>query len=210
MKKYNQNELGSVMPIVLITIIILILALLSFFIFKTGDKKDMQKSTPEYNLNTEQKIKQSENNLDFDDGLHNPTTVKTFPLDETGAGLAISEIFEMDINNDGRKDIITKNRYENGTAHFYYEYKIELKLNNKFVNITPENFKTSEGAECSLQKFRFIQKPNFKIIKISRNWEESWTNPTVATRYFYILRNNEIKEISSKQLIKTDDVSDLF
>ena len=70
----------------------------------------------------------------FSDGLTRPDLVETYTMDETGSGVTKKEIFNLDINNDDFIDRITRTRHENGTAHFWYEYKIELNKNGVFLS----------------------------------------------------------------------------
>lgn len=148
---------------------------------------------------------------EFSDGLINPDFSQSYQLDEFGSGLAQRDIFDIDINEDGIRDRITRNRNENGTAHFYDEYKIELNIDGEFVDITPDGFRTTEGAECALTKIKFIFQPDFRVIKISRPWQDSWETPTMATRTTYAFNeNNILAPVSSQQLKTVCDVSDLF
>ena len=147
-------------------------------------------------------------NYKFDDGLRNPDSTTEYALDEFGAGIASREVFN--IKGDGRRMRITRIYNATGTAHDYYEYKIELNTGDGYADITPAGFRTTEGADCALQKLRFIFTPEFSVIKISRKWEETWTTPTLATRTIYKLIGNELKEQESKPLKQICNVSDLF
>lgn len=147
---------------------------------------------------------------EFRDGLGNASSTTEYPLDEFGAGLARIDVFRHDINNDGRIDIITRRQRENGTAHFTYEYTIELNTEDGMVDITPDGFYTIEGAQCALQKLHFSFTPGFQVIKISRPWEESWENPTVATQDTYSIIKDNIHLIDSRTLRSVCDVSELF
>ncbi|MCL2331453.1 MAG: hypothetical protein FWC61_02810 [Proteobacteria bacterium] len=149
-------------------------------------------------------------NYNFDDGLHNPASAEHPQLDDQGAGIASVEIFVTDINGDGKNDRITRTRNENGTAHFYYEYKIELGIGGEYMDITPPNFRTIEGAECSLQKIRFIFAPSFRAIKISRSWQDSWDTPTMASRVIFNLVGNELRAGQTEPLQEICNVSELF
>lgn len=146
----------------------------------------------------------------FTDGLGRANSATEYPLDETGAGVARVEVFKRDINNDGQIDRITKRRVENGTDHFYDEYTIELANGNKYIDITPDNFRTIEGADCALQRLRFIFNPQFQVIKISRPWQDSWTNPTAAVKTTYALRGGQMQEIKSQNMKAVCNVADLF
>lgn len=147
---------------------------------------------------------------EFNDGLRNPDTVTRGTLDEFGAGIAETAVFNRDINDDGRPDRITRRRVENGTDHFYYDYKIELNTKNGYTDITPNGFRTTEGADCALQKLRFVFKPDFRVIKISRDWEQSWDTPTPATRTEYTITGNQFHNIASTPVGTICNVADLF
>lgn len=147
---------------------------------------------------------------EFTDGLSNPNSTTRYPLNEFGEGIASIEVFNIDINNDQRRDRIIRTRYENGTAHFYYEYRIELNTDNGLVNITPNDFRTIEGADCALQKLQFEFKPEFQITKISRPWEDTWETPTGAVKTVFRLVGNEFKLMRTAHLPKVCDVSQLF
>lgn len=147
---------------------------------------------------------------EFSDGLGKPDSISQSSLDEFGAGIASVEIFNRDINGDGRADRITRTRVENGTPHFYYEYKIELNEGGKYIDITPDGFRTTEGADCALQKIRFSFKPDFMVTKISRKWRDTWTTPTMATKTTYALQGNRLNVTDSVQLKEICNVSELF
>ena len=147
----------------------------------------------------------------FSDGLGTPDVTTNGELDETGAGIAQTDVFSRDLNRDKLPDKITRTRHENGTSHFWYDYKIELQRNNKTWNdITPNGFRTTEGAECALQKLQFIFKPSFQVIKISRPWKNSWDTPTMATKTVWELKNDNIQQTNSKQVGTVCDVTELF
>ncbi|MBN1324847.1 MAG: hypothetical protein JW974_01370 [Alphaproteobacteria bacterium] len=211
----NQNSDKSRNGITWILLIIMIIsiAFLTYLLFTKSDKRTIRTNpVPEHNLQKKQisNIIENKINNNFTDGLGNPNSTTQYDLDEFGAGIETSEVFNIDINGDNKKDKIIRNKYENGTDHFYYDYKIELNTANEFINITPIDFRTIEGAECSLQKLQFIFKPNFQVIKISRNWKESWVNPTMATKTVYNLIENQLKPVSSNKLKNICDVSELF
>ena len=147
---------------------------------------------------------------EFDDGLGRATTTTEYPLDDFGAGLARVDVFTRDINNDGLADRITRSRRENGTDHFTYEYKIELNTGDGYTDITPNGFTTVEGAQCALQKLRFVFTPGFGVIKISRPWQDTWITPTVATRDTFSIIKDKIHRIESRTLTSVCDVEELF
>lgn len=147
---------------------------------------------------------------EFSDGLAMADTSTRGTLDEFGAGISQTDVFNRDINNDGRPDRITRTRVENGTPHYYYEYKIELNNDGRYVDITPDGFRTTEGAECALQKLRFSFSPDFSITKISRKWTDSWTTPTMAVKTTYALHNGKLNVSDTHNMKSICDVSELF
>lgn len=147
----------------------------------------------------------------FTDGLGQPNSSTEIQPDETGAGITKIDVFEFDLNNDGITDRITRSKHETGTSHAWQEYTIELKRdNNTWNNITPDGFRTTEGAECSLQKLQFIFEPKFHVIKISRPWESTWDTPTVAKKTVYIIQDNKIVPNETLNAGTVCDVKDLF
>ena len=146
----------------------------------------------------------------FSDGLNNPHRVLPGALDETGSGISEQSIFFFDINQDGNTDRIIRTHHENGTGHYWDEYNIQIIQNGKYVDITPPEFRTVIGTECALQKLQFIFQPNFKVVKISRPWTDSWNTPSIATRTVYTLRNNQLNATQSEKLGDVCDVTELF
>ncbi len=154
--------------------------------------------------------KQKNRAIIFNDGLGETKDKIGYKPDETGTGVTRIETFSFDINSDGQDDKITRIRHENGTAHFWDEYTIEINENNRFRTITTDDFRTINGAECALQKLKFIFKPKFQVIKISRPWIESWLTPSMATQTTYELINNKMVMVESKKLSSVCDVTELF
>lgn len=146
----------------------------------------------------------------FSDGLGTPDASTTYPLDEFGAGVARRDIFMRDINNDGHADRITRTRVENGTDHYYDDYKIELYTGNAYRDITPDNMRTIESADCALRRFQFVFRPTWRIIEISRPWRDTWITPTMATRSTYRLVNGQIRRGISEPVKEICNVADLF
>jgi hypothetical protein len=107
-------------------------------------------------------------------------------------------------------DKITKTHNENGTAHFWDDYKIELNKNGTWRNITPKGLRTTQGSECALQKVQFKFSPVFQVIKISRPWVESWTNPSTATKTVYTLKDDKLQVTSTEKMKTVCDVTELF
>lgn len=147
----------------------------------------------------------------FSDGLSNPTSSTNFAPDDLGAGVTNISVFEYDINSDGRNDRITRTHVETGAAHFYDEYKLELNRGNgEYIDVTPKNFRTSGGADCALDKIKFEFTPNFRVIRISRPWRDTWDTPTAAVRTVYALSNGEMIPVGKSDMGVVCDVSQLF
>ncbi len=149
-------------------------------------------------------------NGEFDDGLGRPNDTIEFELPPDMDGIVKSETFNRDINNDSQTDMIVRNTFRNGTAHFYYEYKIELNNNGTYTDITPDDFRTIEGADCALQKLHFSFSPTLSVVRISRPWQESWTTPTVATRTDFTMRDGKLRAGTPRELTSVCDVVELF
>lgn len=206
----KKEQSGNIVLNILLIIMFLIIAFLIYIL--AGGKVPKISSTsgiqspdmPTQNVNAAQ------TGGAFSDGLNNPSFSDQYPLDEFGAGIAEKDIFDVDINGDGKNDRITRTRNENGTSHFYYQYKIELNKNGTFTDITPSGFRTTEGAECALQKLQFRFSPVFEVIKISRKWQDSWDTPTLATKTTYKFNDGQLEQVSSQQMKSICDVTDLF
>ena len=208
MRRYQQS--GNITLNILLVIMFIIIAVL-IYILAGGTVPEIGKSvgvqSPEIQTQSEASFKTDGT---FSDGLTDPTFSDTYELDEFGTGISERDIFDVDINNDGRNDRITRTRNENGTSHFYYQYKIELNQNGNFVDITPDGFRTTEGAECALQKLQFKFKPEFRVIKISRDWQDSWDTPTQAIKTVYGFQDGGINQIKTEPMKVVCDVADLF
>ncbi len=146
----------------------------------------------------------------FTDGLPRPDSATEYELDEIGDGVSNVAVFNHDINGDGQIDRITRTHHESGNAHFYDEYRIELNNDGFYINITPDGFRTTQGAECALQKLRFSFQPKFSVTKISRNWVDSWNTPSPAKKTVYELRGRELVPVSTADMGTVCDVTDLF
>lgn len=212
----HQQQSGNVLLNVLLILMFIIIAVLIYILaggpMPTFTKTPTGVQSPEmqFSDNNNLDVVIAANTGEFSDGLTNPDFSEQYQLDEFGTGVTERDIFDVDINNDGRRDRITRTRNENGTAHFYYQYTIELNNNGDFVDITPAGFRTVEGAECALQKLQFVFRPEFRVIKISRDWDTSWDTPTPATRTVYTISNNQISAETSTPLKTICDVTDLF
>lgn len=206
--KNTNYEKGSAILTILLIIMVVVIGFL-IYLLAGGSISKATKTVGVESPTMEISASKTENEQ-FSDGLTNLVSSKKFNLNEFGEGIAEQNIYEYDINNDGKKDRITRTKNENGTPHFYYEYKIELNKNGSFVDITPEGFRTTEGAECALQKLQFVFKPDFKVIKISRDWKDSWDTPSLAIQTTYNFSDGKIISISEKELQTICDVSELF
>lgn len=206
--KNTNYEKGSAILTILLIIMVVVIGFL-IYLLAGGSIPKATKTVGVESPTMEISASKTENEQ-FSDGLTNLVSSKKFNLNEFGEGIAEQNIYEYDINNDGKKDRITRTKNENGTPHFYYEYKIELNKNGSFVDITPEGFRTTEGAECALQKLQFVFKPDFKVIKISRDWKDSWDTPSLAIQTTYNFSDGKIISISEKELQTICDVSELF
>lgn len=214
MNTYQQR--GSITFNILLVLLLAVIAGLAYMLISTTGPRNGRTrgtNTPTHNIPTDNTINTNTNttyNGEFNDGLGRAISTTEYPLDDIGAGLARVDVFKHDINNDGLPDRITRSRTETGTAHFVYEYKIELNTGNGFTDITPDNFNTVEGAQCALQKLRFKFIPTFQVIKISRPWQDTWTTPTLATQDIFDIKNNRIQHSASKKLKSVCDVAELF
>ncbi len=146
----------------------------------------------------------------FSDGLINPESSHQGRLDQYGAGVAQTDVFSIDINDDGVPDKITRVRHENGTDHFYFEYQIQVNIDGQMVNVIDENLRTTESAECALQKIKFQFKPTFQVIKISRPWVNSWTTPSMATKTTYNFVNGKLVPTNVSEMKVICDVAQLI
>jgi len=122
-------------------------------------------------------------------------------------GLRMPESVDGNVSTYKNGDIkITRTWNEGDAAHGYFDYKITFGGRD----ITPADFRTIEGADCALQKFRFSFSPVFSVVKISRPWEESWVNPTMAVRTEYRMQNGVLTAFAPVQLREVCDVGELF
>lgn len=205
MKSQNGNIALHIMSALAIGAIIV----LGYILWSKNASKE-QKTTSEYIPQPEQIIPKYQPNKIFFDGLESPRESAKYELDDMGAGIASADVYYQDINGDGVQDRITKTRNENGTAHYWEDYKIELNQNGRWRDITPEGFRTTEGAECSLKKIQFTFEPEFKVVKISRPWRDSWTTPSMATKTVYTIQDNELVAESTQKVGEVCDVAELF
>jgi hypothetical protein len=146
----------------------------------------------------------------FNDGLKNSDSVTTYKLDRYGMGVSEKTIYYVDINGDSVPDRITKIFIETGNAHSYYKYKIELKSGNKYIDITPKNFQTTNGDTCDLQQIQFTFKPQFKVTLIYRELGDTWNTKTMAYKQDFSISKNNLIQTSKTKLKPVCDVKELF
>lgn len=213
----HNNERGGATVNILLAIMLIVIGVL-IYILASGTPgrlgrsigTDSPRMTPPAGQTPPSPNPGVRTNGEFSDGLGRPESSVQYQLDEFGAGVARRDVFRRDINGDGALDRITRVRVENGTPHFYDEYKIELNQSGKFIDITPDDWRTIEGADCALQKLQFKFSPTFQVVKIGRPWQESWETPTRAVKTTYSLATDKIEVIKTETLKTICDVSALF
>lgn len=147
----------------------------------------------------------------FSDGLMVPASSTNFAPDELGAGITNVSVFERDLDGDGRDDRITRTHVATETAHDYDQYKIELNRGNgEYLDITPDDFRTVQGADCALAKIQFDFTSDFRVIKIARPFRDTWATPTPAIRTVYAISNGEMVPVATVDAGTVCDVSQLF
>ena len=146
----------------------------------------------------------------FNDGMGTPDSRTTYPTDDFGEGVSARDVFWSDINNDGTPDRITRTTISSGTAHGAVQYKIEIVSDGKFIDITPPDFNTVEGADCALRKLRITLTPRFHAVRISRPLGETWDAPTVPVKEIFSVQNNRIVRTGKVKMAPVCDVSTLF
>ncbi len=208
-----KQQRGSVALNILLIIMLIIIGVLIYLLAR-GDKAQTGQTfginSPDAAQVTDEQNRPVTTAAEFTDGLGSPNTSFGTDLDEMGAGIASTDIFDRDINGDGRPDRITRTRIENGTSHYYYEYKIELNNGAQYIDITPPEFRTVEGADCALKKIQFVFEPDFSAIVISRPLRDTWTTPTRATKTTYAISGGKMNISSTAQLKTICDVTQLF
>lgn len=186
-------------------IAVIALCVLGWVFYNLTSNKSVTQQTP--SIFSDEIVQNSD---EFSDGLNNPDSVTTYPLDEFETGISEKSVYMIDINNDGKNDRITKTFFENWNAHSYYEYKIELNKNGKYIDITPKNLRTVNGADCDLQQIQFVFKPKFKVIMIYREMGDTWIEPTMATKRIYSFDGDTLNPSYDKNLRTICDVKELF
>lgn len=209
-----MREKSSITGKILLTITLLGVLFGMFYYINQQKKTETSVS---FGTVSPQKIEQNtqqqpttQNITGFNDGLGRAYSITKPALDELGEGISSIETYYYDINNDGAKDKITKIRQERISGHSFDEYKIEVNRKGQYEDITPSDLKTVEGADCDLQRIKFITQPDFKIIKISRPIGETFLTSTLAIKTTYELKDGKLIEASSEELKTVCDVSELF
>lgn len=206
-----KTQHGSIGLNIMLVLMLGVIGVLTYLLLNGGIQRDVQSYGTSSPQHTDMAPRPNANNGGgFTDGLGRPDSSTEYQLDETGYGVSNVAVFNRDINKDGQPDRITRTHYENGTAHFYDEYLIELNNNGFFINITPGGFRTTEGGECALQKLKFIFSPKFTVVKVSRKWVESWTTPSAVTKTTYELRGRELVPVSTADMGVACDVTDIL
>lgn len=136
--------------------------------------------------------KQVEYTGDFSDGLPKPDKTEVFDLPED-YGTKQIDTFYLDINKDGKKDIIKRGRFVTGTAHSYTFYDIYLDNGERLIRLT-----TQEGADCVLRAYKFQMQP-FMITSASRSVGKDYMEPTKAKVETFEIKNNKITSVSNKE-----------
>ena len=203
MKNYAQNfESGSVIKNILIVLALIITGVI-IYVMTNQKQQELHQTTITSSQTTEIQKK-------FTDGLTGPAITTTKKLNDFDEGVSEITIYNVDINSDGIPDKITKTYNDTGNAHSYYQYKIELNQNGQFQDITPDDFRTVQGADCVLQQIQFSFSPEFQINKISRPWQDSWDTPTIATQTIYNLVSEKLRPTRQEKLKSVCDVETLF
>lgn len=208
MTQSGNNVLRNILTIILLLVIAVLVYILSQKSMNDTDVSNIGVTSPVVSSAPRDTIP-----YDFDrfnDGLAKPNAQTKNAPDEFGVGVTDVRIYNRDLNNDGRPDKITRTHIENGTSHFTNEYKIELATDIGYIDITPDNLKTVEGADCALQKLRFYFDPVFMIEKIGRNIGEDYVTPTMAYKTIYKMIDNQLVQISQTPITEICDVSELF
>lgn len=194
----------------LLFISFILLCGLAVFWYKISTTQKQAVSQPEQNIIVDKTVATTAVKKVFSDGLPAPDSTITRKTDEFGMGPSVKYVYYIDINKDGKTDKITKTFIETGNAHSYYEYTIEIKQDDKYVDITPDNFATVNGEPCDLQQIQFSFIPQFYVKLIYRELGDSWLQPTVAKQKTFLLNDNKWKTYAETELKPVCDVKELF
>ena len=205
-----KSQRGGLATNVLIILILAGVCAMIFMLLK-GDFKITGTTTAQNSPTiSQQSATKKISSGEFTDGLGVPDKITRGTLDEFGAGIESVSEFNRDINQDGKIDRITRTHVATGNAHDYDEYKIELNSNGAMLNITPNGFRTTHGADCALRLIQFHFEPTFGATIISRPFVDTWDTPSVATKTEYKMNGNQITQGNANQLSSVCDVSPLF
>lgn len=128
----------------------------------------------------------------FSDGLPTPDKTATFDLSDSQYGIEKIDTFFIDINDNGKPDTITRERFVTGTGHAYTTYQMTLDNGIQLANL-----KTHEGADCILTAYKFYFDP-FTIVKASRPLGSDYTEPTKAKLEKFQIKDNKLEMTSEK------------
>ena len=110
----NQQR-GNILFNTLLVVLCAVIAVLIYMLAggpMPGEKKSVGVASPQMDI-SDSGTDVSTNDTyagEFSDGLGVPDSAQEFALDEFGAGISERDVFNRDINNDGRIDRITRTR----------------------------------------------------------------------------------------------------
>ncbi|MDD9911559.1 MAG: hypothetical protein OXR68_01420 [Alphaproteobacteria bacterium] len=114
----------------------------------------------------------------------------------------------VDINADGKDDLIVKTRWENTNAHSYDKYTFAIRENKKdddgleqsifyevFLDEEGNGLTTSEGADCMLVGYQFKTKDGvLEFTKYERPLGEGYIDKQPVTKTKYSLVSTVAKQ----------------
>lgn len=142
---------------------------------------------------------QMEYTANFSDGLPEPDKTEFFDLPDD-YGIKSIDVFYIDINNDGVKDIVKRGRFITGTAHSYTFYDMYSAQGDLIAHLT-----TQESADCVLRAYKFQLRP-FKIIEASRPVGKDYIEPTKVKLEKFEIKDNKLEPVSSRNYRPICDV----
>lgn len=93
---------------------------------------------------------------------------------------------------------VNKRRIEDKmTAHGYDSFEVKVNIGGEWVDLTLDNFRTIEGADCFVQDFIFHKDP-FKIIRREREFGDSWIDakPTFIITYGFDKEEKKLIQVN--------------
>ena len=144
--------------------------------------------------------------------------VVALPAAAADRSFANAEVIELhnglnrvDINGDGRLDLIVKSRRRNFNAHSYSAYSFFVQFRDKYYQnndwfwalvpvkvgkYSSHDFHTSEGADCILSDIKVLRQPNaasnaLSIIQGDRAFGESYADENSVTFSLFELKHND-------------------